>query len=58
MWLTNPLSNNVGIFGTKEELEVVKANPLTLHDTVDEALSCDMIVLKCYDIPKNRNIEE
>ena len=44
--------------GTKEELEVVKTNPFTLHDTVDEAFSCNMIVLKCYDIPKNRNIEE
>ena len=44
--------------GTKEELEVVKANPLTLHDTVNEALSRNLIVLKCYDIPKNQNIEE
>ena len=44
--------------GTKEELEVVKTNPFTLHDTVDEAFSRNMIVLKCYDIPKNRNIEE
>ena len=45
-------------FQWKEEFEVIKSYPLTLHYTINKSLSGDMIVFKCDNVSQNRYVEE